>query len=77
MATRVQLCERRLRDAYPAILRNAGLDEAVVESLMASYDSPVIRTESPVSAAFLLRERARLKDATPHRSGGESTDAER
>jgi len=77
MATRSRLCERRLRDAYPAILRKAGLDEDVVASLMASYDSPVIRTESPVSAAFLLRERARMEEVELHRSGVGSTDAGR
>lgn len=49
--TRAQMCERRLRDAYPQILRDAGLDEATVDDLMAAYDSPFVDTQSPVSAA--------------------------
>ncbi len=50
-ATRAQMCEQRLRDSYPQILRDAGLDEAMIEELMAAYDSPVIETENPVSEA--------------------------
>lgn len=52
--TRAQLCEQRLRDRYPNILRQAGLDEATVAELMAAYDSPVIETQNPVSAASRL-----------------------
>ena len=53
MTTRARMCEQRLRDKYPQILRDAGLDEAMIDDLMAAYDSPIIETQSPVSAASL------------------------
>lgn len=53
MATNAQMCEQRLRDTYPQILRDAGLDEAMIADLMEAYDSPIIETPSPVSAASL------------------------
>ena len=49
--TRARECEQRLRDSYPQILRDAGLDEAMIDDLMAAYDSPFVDTQSPVSAA--------------------------
>ena len=54
MATRAQEAEHRLRDAYPQILRDAGLDEETVQALMEDYDSPVVETQNPVSAASLM-----------------------
>ena len=59
MATRAQECERRLRDSYPQILRDAGIDEAEIDKLMDAYDSPIIETQNPVSAAALLSSRLR------------------
>ena len=53
MATRAQMCEQRLRDTYPQILRDEGLDEAMIAELMEAYDSPIVETQSPVSAASL------------------------
>ena len=57
MATRAQECERRLRDSYPRILRDAGIDDAEIDELMAAYDSPIIETQNPVSPAALLASR--------------------
>ena len=54
MATRAQETERRLRDAYPKILRDAGLDEETVRALMEDYDSPIVETQNPVSVASLM-----------------------
>ena len=47
--TRARETERRLRDRYPQILREAGLDDAMIDRLMADYDDPVIRTMNPVT----------------------------
>ena len=47
--TRARETERRLRDRYPQILREAGCDDALINRLMADYDDPVIRTVIPVS----------------------------
>lgn len=47
--TRARETERRLRDRYPQILRDAGLDDAMIDRLMADYDDPVIRTMNPVT----------------------------
>ena len=49
--TRAQETEQRLRDRYPKILRDAGLDEDMVDSLMAAYDDPVVMTTNPVAHA--------------------------
>ena len=48
-STRARETERRLRDRYPQILREAGCDEELIDRLMADYDDPVIRTMNPVS----------------------------
>ena len=47
--TRTRETEQRLRDRYPQILREAGLDNEMIERLMADYDDPVIRTMNPVT----------------------------
>ena len=49
--TRSQETEKRLRDRYPQILRDAGLDEEMVDRLMARYDDPVVMTTIPVAHA--------------------------
>ena len=53
MTTRSQDCERRLRDSY-RLLRDAGIDDATVDELMAAYDSPYVDSENPLSGAELL-----------------------
>ena len=47
-STRARATEQRQRDRYPQILQDAGLDEEMIERLMADYDDPVVRTTNPV-----------------------------
>lgn len=46
---RARATEHRLRDRYPQVLRDAGLDKEMVARLMADYDDPVVRTTNPVA----------------------------
>ena len=54
MVARARESERRLRDAYPRVLREAGIDAATVNTLMDAYDSPYVNSENPLSPAALL-----------------------
>lgn len=57
MTTRAKESEKRLRDAYPQILRDAGLSEEQVRRLMERYDSPLVDTENPVPPASRMEYR--------------------
>lgn len=53
MTPRSSASEQRLRDGYPQLFRALGIPEEDIETVMAGYDDPVVRTTCPVSAAFL------------------------
>ena len=53
MTPRASESERRLRNGYPPLFRALGISEEDIETVMAGYDDPVVRTTCPVSAAYL------------------------
>ncbi len=69
MTPKASASEARLRDGYPPLLRALGVTEGDIETVMAGYDDPVVRTTCPVSAAYLWEADRRFRAREDAKTG--------
>lgn len=69
MKSRSSAGEQRLRDGYPPLLREIGIAEKDIETVMAGYDAPVVRTTCQVSSAYLWEAERQFRNRERGKAG--------